>query len=181
MTKRDITKLFGTLVLLVLISCGQSKETENNNDFIGDDNNENILEEMPIKQDWVNDYEELFSAEEFDTLRNIIIEYEEKTTNEIYLLTVSDINPYSDLTNYSDALFNLWLPGKEEKDNGMIFIISRELGELRIVNGSDFTENFTSEECRYIINDVIIPYFINSEYYEGTKEGIIQTIDIIEQ
>ena len=135
---------------------------------------------MPLKQDWVNDYEELFAAEEIDTLRNIIIDYEEKTTNEIYILTIKDINPYEDLTNYSDALFNVWLPGKKDKDNGMIFIISRELGELRIVNGSDFTDSFTSEECHDIINDVIIPYFINSEYYKGTKEGIIQTIKIIE-
>lgn len=178
-------KIFKNACILIFVSllfaaCGSNKEKKTQEDFLNDGQEQEAPGEMPVKKDWVNDYEGLYSAQEVDSLRQLIVDYEQATTNEIYILTIDDINPYDDLTNYSDALFNVWQPGKKDKDNGMIFVISRELGELRIVNGSDYDKSFTNDECHYIINQIIIPYFMNSEYYKGTKQGIIETINTIE-
>lgn len=176
-------KLILVLFIFFLWSCGNNKEQkESPGEFITDTNNEQTIpEEMPAKMRWINDSENLYTAEEKDSLNKIINEYEIASSDEIYILTVKNINPYEDLTNYSDALFNVWKPGKKEKDNGLVFVISRELGELRMVSGSDIEKKLSEEDSYHIINNIMIPAFMNSDYYAGTKEALQLTIQTLEE
>ncbi len=170
------------LFIFFLWSCGNNKQKDNPNDFINETSNEQIqAQEMPVKMRWINDKENLYSTAEKDSLNIIINENELKTTDEIYILTVKNISPYEDLTNYADALFNIWKPGKKEKDNGLIFVISREIGELRMVSGSDIEKKLSEEESYHIINNIMIPAFMNSDYYSGTKAALEYTIQTMEK
>ena len=59
-------------------------------------------------QQVVLDLSNVFNMNQIDTLSQMIIDFEKRTSNEIAILTVDSIAPYEDLHVYSSAIGNYW-------------------------------------------------------------------------
>jgi uncharacterized protein len=128
--------------------------------------------EAKTKAQPVNDFSLLFSNEEQLGLSKILIDYHAQTTRQIVVVTVDSISPYNNSLRYATDLANYWGVGDAEKDNGLLFLICKPIRKVSIATGYGTEKILTDEICSSVINDIMVPKFANSQYFEGTKKGI---------
>jgi uncharacterized protein len=128
----------------------------------------------------VSDYEKVFNESQISNLTEKISEYEQKTTREIAIVTVSSIEPYENIADYSTDLANEWGIGNPDSDNGLLILFSKNLREIRISTGLGTEKKLTDEICKNVIDKTIIPEFKNGDYYNGIEKGLSELIKIWE-
>ncbi len=128
----------------------------------------------------VNDYEKIFSNEQIDSLANIIKKHQDKTTNQIAIVTIDSFAPYKVLFDYSLDLFNTWGIGTKEKNNGVAIVFGKKIRQIRIMVGYGLEKKLKDEEAKRIIDITIIPEFKNGDFYTGIKNGLLEIIKEIE-
>ena len=154
-------KLFNILILIfgfISFSFGQ----ENN---------------FPKPIGYVNDFENVLSLEEVTKLENLLINYEKQTSNELVIVTISKTENEIDFDTYALDLSKNWGVGKRGKDNGLVIVISNQLGRIRICTGTGTEKILTDEICNTILEENIIPNFKNGEIYKGIESGINALIE----
>jgi len=129
---------------------------------------------------WVNDFTYLYTQEEADTLNQLIVGHKNATTNQIAVVTINDsiITP-ANLGDYCTTLFNAWGIGEKGKDNGVLLCIVPKAHLLQITTGYGLEKKLTNAECKMILDSIIAPEFKYSDYYAGTKNGILAIINEI--
>jgi uncharacterized protein len=149
------------VLLLLLIGC-QTAAQENN------------CSAYPDSVGFLNDFESLFDDNEAQKLEDLLKRYEEKTSNEIAIVTVSDCLPDSTLESYTLHLARCWGVGKKDLNNGMVIVVSQGMRKIWIQNGEGLVNNFTNQETQSVIDDYMIPNFKNGLYYKGVRDGLKQ-------
>ena len=81
---------------------------------------------------------------------------------------------------FSLELFNEWGVGKDEKDNGIVIVFSKKLRMIRIEVGEGLTTKLTDEEAKAIIDNLIIPAFKKTSYFDGILRGLSEIINEIQ-
>ncbi|MDQ3098938.1 MAG: TPM domain-containing protein [bacterium] len=135
--------------------------------------------EFPAYQGYVNDYAKMLSDNARLGLEQELHSYEQKTTNEIAVVTIEKLDNRS-IEEYGIGLMDTWKVGKAEKDNGIIFLISKQDRKLRIEIGYGLEGILTDGDAGAIIRDVVAPQFRAGAYEEGIIDGtrsIIRGID----
>lgn len=150
-------KFFFIIFSILLISCNKEYS--------------NILPENE-EQKVILDLSHLFSSIETTILSNKLIDYELSSTNEIAILTVDSILPYTNIQNYATDVANSWGIGKKEKDNGLIIVISKLSKQVSIATGKGTQKIITDSICKNLIETTMIPHFKNEDYYLGIKTVI---------
>lgn len=126
---------------------------------------------------YVNDFENVLSLEEVTKLENLLINYEKQTSNELVIVTISKTENEIDFDTYALDLSKNWGVGKRGKDNGLVIVISNQLGRIRICTGTGTEKILTDEICNTILEENIIPNFKNGEIYKGIESGINALIE----
>jgi len=129
---------------------------------------------------YVNDFENIFTKKESDTLFEIILNHEKKTTNQIVIVSTSNIASYKNINDYSLDLANCWGVGVKGKNNGIAIVLSKKLRAMRIQVGDGLLDKLTNQETKKIIDEIIIPDFKEGNYYKGIKNGLEAIISEIE-
>lgn len=133
---------------------------------------------------WVSDFEKNFSDEQLKILDSIIILHESETSNEIVIITLeidtTTIRSLEEFEQFALELANEWGVGKDEKDNGIIIVFSKKLRMIRIEIGEGLTAKLTDNEAKAIIDDLIIPEFKKTNYFDGILKGLSEIIKKIQ-
>ena len=132
---------------------------------------------FPKPVGFVNDFENVLSLEEVTKLENLLINYEKQTSNELVIVTISKTENEIDFDTYALDLSKNWGVGKKNKDNGLVIVISNQLGRIRICTGTGTEKILTDEICNTILEEKIIPNFKNGEIYNGIESGINALIE----
>jgi uncharacterized protein len=127
--------------------------------------------EYPSPIGWVSDFAGVFKQEEIDNMNKLITDLEKKTTAELAVVTIKSLNGKT-IETYANELFNTWGIGKKEKNNGILLLISIDDRKLRIEVGYGLENVVTDVIASKIINEVIVPYFKQSNYGQGAYEGV---------
>lgn len=156
------------MIIIITVSCACSQRS------IGTDaahsSTENSTFPEPIG--YVNDFEDILTEQEEQELTRMIKAHEDRTTDQIAVVTLTSIKPYDTMEAYSLDLANYWGVGQKGKDNGILIALSKEQREIRIQNGPGIEKRLTDAETQAIIEDVIIPRFKDDDYYEGLRKGL---------
>lgn len=137
-------------------------------------------DDLPKPLKWTNDYENLFSDDEEAKLNQIITDFEKETTVEIAIVTIDTFKVSKEkFEDLSLHIARTWGVGKKEKSNGVLIVISKGYRQIRIQNGDGIAIIISDEETADIIQNQIIPYFKNEEYFEGTQSGLLNIIDLL--
>ena len=147
--------LYILLVSLAFISCKTKTEE--------------ILE---TNQSVVQDYAQIFSKVEADSLSKKIIDFELFSTNEICVYTIDSIPNNESALYYATKIANNLGVGKKEKDNGLLILISKYDRQIGIATGYRTENIFTDYMCKTIIENTIVPQFKNGNYYEGINNAL---------
>lgn len=106
-------------------------------------------------------------------LEQQLAEYEEKTTNEVYVVTVPDLQGLP-VEQFALGLFNTWAIGKAEKNNGVLMLVSKSERAVRIEVGDGLTNRLTNGGADSIIQNTIVPKFKAGDFQGGVEEGLAQ-------
>jgi uncharacterized protein len=174
-------KISNIIFILIFFSIGCCKinaQTENIKSRPVPELNFSELEKknFPKSLFFVNDFENLLSNEQILDLEIIINDFRIKTKNEIVILSVNSISPYTDISNYTVDLSNYLQIGKD--GNGLTIVVSKELRKVQIATGNVTEKIISGEECDKVINELMIPNFKNDKYYEGLKSGLLELIEM---
>jgi uncharacterized protein len=134
------------------------------------------IKKFPDPVGHVNDFESILTPEQRNELDSIANNWREKTTNEIAIVTIDSIQPYTSFVKFAADLGNYWGIGKDDKDNGLLIVVSKNLREMRIAAGYGTEKILTDSILTTIIETTMLPHFRNGEYYEGIKAGMLECI-----
>lgn len=118
---------------------------------------------------YVNDFADVISED----VENEIIEYgrrlEEQTGTQVVLVTIDFTNGES-MENYSMDLFNKWKIGSEEKNNGLLILMSVGDDDYWAMQGTGLEDTLSSGKISSILNEYLEPDFAAKDYSAGAEK-----------
>lgn len=123
----------------------------------------------------VNDFAGIFNDQERNDLEQMLLAYNDTTSTQIYVVTVKSLDGY-DVSDYVFRLGEKWGIGQKGKDNGAVILIKPKIGNERgrvfIATGYGLEEKLNDARVGRIIDNEMLPYFEQNDYYTGTKNAI---------
>ena len=104
--------------------------------------------------------------------------YEDKTTNQVVVVTVNTLQGY-DIVDYGYQLGRHWGIGQAGKDNGVLFIVAPKERKGRIEVGYGLEGTLTDALSKQLIDTEIIPRFKQKDYAGGIEAGTNAIIGIL--
>lgn len=135
--------------------------------------------EVPYLTGRVTDNAQILSPETRRTLTERLKAHEDKTTNQVAVLTVPSLEGEG-IEEYAVAVFNDWKLGQKGKDNGILLIVAPNDRRMRIEVGYGLEGTLTDGTAGSIIRNVITPHFKKSDYNKGIEEGVAAILSILE-
>jgi len=128
----------------------------------------------------VNDFAGVFSENQKADLENLLRLYNDTTSTQIYVVTISDLQGYAE-SDYAARLGEKWGIGQKGKDNGAVILIKPKIGNERgkvfISVGYGLESVLNDARIGRILDNYMIPYLQqNNDYYNGTKATIMAMI-----
>lgn len=134
---------------------------------------QSIWNTLPAAIGWVNDFENLFSEDQEDSLERIISHFERKTSIEIAIVTVdSNMVAANKFNEFAYRILKEWGIGKLAKSNGIVILLCKDYQKLYVFCDFGIDKYLTDNEKSRIINDDFVSYFQKNNYYEGTLNGL---------
>lgn len=127
---------------------------------------------QPKENNYVFDREGLFSDFEYEQLNHKLTQYEKETTREVVVLTTNSISPYENIAEFALNTANEWGIGKAETNNGLFIVVSKQLQVMRINTGLGTEKVLTDEICQKVVDEQILPEFVQGKFYTGIDKGI---------
>ena len=135
--------------------------------------------DVPFLTGRVTDNAQILSDETRKAITANLKAHEEKTTNQIAVLTVPTLEGVS-IEEYAVTVFNTWKLGKKGKDNGILLIVASKDRKMRIEVGYGLEGTMTDGIAGSIIRNAMTPFFKNNDYDRGMDEGVRAIINVLE-
>lgn len=166
------TRLALLFVILTLLFFNQTLHSQSK--FI----NYEAIEKIGSRVGYVNDYENILTSIQKQRLDSIINKFLRETSNEVVIVTIDSVSPYSSLKDFTTDLGNFWGVGQKNINNGLIITISKSMRQGWIGTGLGTEQILTNEKLQVIFDSEMIPRFRKGEYYEGLEAGLIECIKL---
>ncbi len=129
-------------------------------------------------QGYVSDFAGTISAEDKEYITRLAQELEDKTTDQLAVVTVKSTEPET-IEGYAVQLFQRWGIGQKGKDNGVLLLVAVSDRKVRIENGYGLEGTLTDLISGKIIRDIIVPSFKSGDYSTGIKDGATAIVSVI--
>jgi len=155
------------LLLLLLLSClhGQSGHL--------------FALEIPYLTGRVTDNAQLLSVETRRQLSEQLKAHEEKTGNQVVVLTIPSLKGES-IDGFAVRVFEDWKLGIKDKDNGVLIIVAPQDRRMRIEVGYGLEGVLTDLTAGRIIHQIMAPRFKAGDFDGGTTAGALAVIQVLE-
>lgn len=128
------------------------------------------IPQAPSPPRLVNDFAELISMDNKEKLEEKLVAFNDSTSTQICVVTVNNIGDYS-IEDYAVRLGRSWGIGQKDKNNGILILISKDDRKVDIEIGYGLEAYVTDYDSKDIIDNIIVPAFKQSNYYEGIDEA----------
>lgn len=139
------------------------------------------LLDQPAKQDLVQDYANIISDEEEQFLRQKLQAFNDTTSTQILVVTVTDLCGY-DKASFTYTLGENWKVGQQGKNNGIVIMVKpKEVdgrGDAFIAPGYGLEGVVPDAIAKRIVENEMIPYFKSKEYYYGIHQAVNVLMEI---
>jgi len=142
------------------------------------------VQEVPnprqISGNWVSDSAEILKPETEAQLNQMINQLNQTNAAEIAVVTVRETKPAASPKAFATELFNYWHVGKQGKDNGILFLISKGDRRVEIETGYSVETILPDARIGSIIQQDITPRFKQGDFDGGTLAGTKALIMVLE-
>lgn len=127
----------------------------------------------------VNDFAQIFSPEEQEALEQKLLAYNDSTSTQIYVVTISDLQGY-DASDFAFRLGDKWGIGQKSKDNGAVILVKPKTadsnGQAFIATGYGLEARINDAYAGRIIRNKMIPHFKEDDYFSGVNAAVDEMI-----
>ncbi len=135
--------------------------------------------DVPYLTGRVTDNAEILSASVRTALTERLKAHEDRTGNQIAVLTVSSLEGES-IEEYAEAVFKEWKLGQKGKDNGILIIVAPQDRRMRIEVGYGLEGALPDSLAGSIIRNAMTPRFKTGDYGSGIEAGVNAVITVLE-
>lgn len=132
--------------------------------------------EVPKLQGYVNDYAGMISPPAKLKIEEALKAFDQSDSTQIVILTVPSLEGET-VEEFATKVGEAWKIGKKGKDNGVLFIVSKQERKIRIEVGYGLEGRLTDLTAGRIIDLVIKPRFKQEDYDGGFIAGVSSLID----
>lgn len=129
------------------------------------------IPQAPTSYQPINDFANLLSKAEIDTLSSQLRKYEKAKTTQIVVVTINSLEG-SSIEQYANKLFNSWGIGQKGVDNGVLLLVAKEDRKMRIETGYGAEAYLTDLEAGQIIDEILKPNFRKEKFGAGIELAI---------
>jgi uncharacterized protein len=133
-------------------------------------NAQDLLQPKTGKQQLVNDYTGILTADQKQALENKLVQFDDSTSIQLAVVIVPNLGNY-EIADYNVKLGRAWGVGGKEFSNGVVLLISKDDRKLNIATGYGVEGALPDVTAKHIIDEVIVPNFKGNDYYRGIDEG----------
>ncbi len=134
--------------------------------------------DLPMPRRYVEDYANVVNASHERSLNGTLQELEQKTGAQYIILTVETTGGLP-IEQFSIELAEKWKLGQKGKDNGMIFVLSKNDRKWRFEVGYGLEGFITDQFCGRVGRDVLVLYLRKGNYSEGIYQANLRIIQKI--
>jgi uncharacterized protein len=127
--------------------------------------------DVPFLSGRVVDNAEILDAATRASVTEKLKAHEQKTGNQIAVLTVPTIGSDS-IEEYATRVFEGWQLGEKGKDNGVLVVVAPKDRKMRIEVGYGLEGTLTDVAASRIIRNVMTPAFKDSDFDKGVSAGV---------
>jgi len=135
--------------------------------------------DIPFLVGRVTDNAEIITEGTRRTLTELLKSHEDKTGNQVAVLTVPTIEGYN-IEEYSSAVFDAWKLGQKGKDNGILVVVAPNDRRMRIEVGYGLESTMTDLLAGRIIRNIMTPKFKTGDFNGGIESGVIAIVETLE-
>ncbi len=132
--------------------------------------------DVPKLQGYVNDYANMISPQAKTQLENELKNFEQTDSTQIVILTVPSLEGEV-IEDFDIKVAEVWKIGQKGKDNGVIFVVSKQDRKMRIEVGRGLEGKLTDLMAGRIIDLVVKPRFKRGDYDGGFIAGVSALVD----
>lgn len=126
----------------------------------------------PSPQRLVNDFAGIFTPQQTAMLENMLVAFDDSTSNQITVVTVKDLEGYSAI-EVATRIGLDWKVGTSEFDNGVVLLVKPKTadssGETAISVGYGLEGAIPDAYAKRIIENELIPHFRQNDYFGGVS------------
>jgi uncharacterized protein len=132
--------------------------------------------DVPRLQGYVNDYAGMISPPAKLKIEEGLRAFEQSDSTEIVILTVPSLEG-ENIEEFSIRVAEVWKIGQQQRDNGILLIVSKQERKVRIEVGRGLEGKLTDLMAGRIIDQVIKPRFKQGDFDGGFITGTSALID----
>jgi len=129
------------------------------------------IETKPVPAMAVNDFGNLLEPFQRQALEEKLRNYNDSTSSAIVIITVPDLQGY-DIAEVALKYLRDWGIGVKGKNNGVLILVSKAEHKARIETGYGMEGVLPDITAKEIIDQRMIPFFKNNDYYAGFNNAI---------
>ena len=134
---------------------------------------EDVISTIPnpqLKHSWIYDGPGLLDKR-YQEMNSLLDKLEKETSSEVALVIVKSIGENVP-KEFATELFNTWKIGKKGKDNGMLIVHVMDQRRIEIETGYGMEAVMPDVKCKWIIDEIMIPFFREGSFSDGHLEGL---------
>ena len=119
----------------------------------------------------VNDYAGMLSVEQRQNIDDLLMQYEQQTSNQFAVLTITSLDGDS-LEDFSMRTVEKWKLGQKGKNNGLLLLIVKNDRKIRIEVGYGLEPVITDAYSGEVIRDILAPSFRDGNFAQGIADAL---------
>ncbi len=164
--KQQLWWLWATLFLLFSVVFAWAQNTEG-------------LVPVPPLSGRVVDLSGTLSSAQQQVLEQRLSEFEARKGSQIAVLIVPGTQPEA-IEQYAIRVAEQWKLGRKKVDDGAILVVAKNERALRIEVGYGLEGALNDATAKRIIDDIIVPYFKQGDFYGGINSGVDSMMRVID-
>jgi uncharacterized protein len=161
-------KTFKNFILLLLLAPGLPAFTQD-------------IPDRPVPPKLVNDFAGILKPDQVAALERKLVSFNDSTSTQITVVIVKSLNGY-DKADFAYRLGQKWGVGQKGKNNGAVILVkpktASEKGEACVASGYGLEDIIPDAICKRIVENEMIPYFRNDDYYGGINAASTVMMDL---
>lgn len=137
------------------------------------------LQPVPPLSGRVVDLTNTLSADQRQALDARLRDFEQRKGSQVAVLIVARTEPEA-IEQFSIRVAEQWKIGRGKVDDGAILVVAKEERALRIEVGYGLEGALNDATSKRIVDDIIVPYFRQGDFYGGISAGVDAMMRVID-
>ena len=136
-------------------------------------------EGIPAPVGSVNDFADLVTAEDEEYIAEVIESVQRQTGVQMAVLTITSMEPYETIDEYSIAVADAWGVISAERIDGVLVTVTVSERKVRIEVGYGLEETIPDSVAGWVLDEYIIPGLSEGDYGTALRRGIDALAELV--